>query len=1364
MTKIAHLADIHIRGLRYLDEMEYTFNELYQSLDQEKPDLILIAGDIYHSKLTVTSEYFSCCSRLLRNLSNRAPIIMILGNHDLALQNLNRMDALTPIIEALGDTKFPIYFEKDLIQWNKGRSKNGKIFFHNFSILKKKEEWPNEELIINKLESGEFSEEDVHIALYHGSINESVVDSGWVSRGNEDNISIFKGFDFAMLGDIHRYQMLTPRIGYPGSLRQNNFGESREKGYLLWKIDSKEDYSVKRIVLPQKRYFYTIEIDSADSIPENLEIKKGCRIRVKLNKRINISDDLKIRETIKRLYKPCNDVTTSLPKDAIKIEDLQVGAELVSQEDLRNKDVQKRLIIDFFKNENLDKDLLETICKLDEKYNSYLDHNVARNVIWKPKKIKWENIFSYGKGNYINFSKINGLIGVFGKNMVGKALSLETDIPTLDGWKKIKNIEVGDMVFAPSGKPTKVLAKSEIYNNHVCYKVIFSDGTEVIADADHLWDVEDHYSRNKNKNIKQTLTTRQLKKTLLWRKGGKVQGNGHEWSVDVCSPVRYEKKKLEIEPYVLGCWLGDGTSANGGFTCSDEEIIKNLRSLVGENIVKHNCKNNDIHYNIKKLIPKLRKLNVLNNKHIPTEYLQSNIEDRKLLLSGLLDTDGYCNQKGVVEFTNTNKLLAEQTYELITSLGYKATFKVKDAKLNGKFISKKYCIYFSPREYVFCLKRKNDRIKINGSSEVNRRFIIDIKKTKRELVQCLVVEDPSHLFLITKSFIPTHNSSIFDGLAYCAWSKINKEGANKNVDYINSRKKKCKYDMEFDFGGTDYFIQRSTTRAKSEKTAPVNDINFFKREKGKKVSLNGATKPETNVNIRNLLGGLDDFVATSLSPQEGLLAFLNTRGTDKKKLFAKFLDVNIFEQKYKEADKDFQDLKSQMKKYNNVNFHHLIQDCKKEIEETQKSLKEELINKEKTDKSLEELNDRIANLSSKMKDVDEDISLDEIEKSIVSNQLKIDKINERIIEIKSHKNRRIQLTDYLTSIGDNFKLIEAKLEVIAEVEKDLKRMKAESALLEKVPCDDQFPMCPFITKAHRAKGELRNFDESRLNAKTNLLKEKEEIESKMEELDILDAEVYEMSNLKLQLENLKLKQDSLLHRKKSIEKVQNAIKTNRDLINQIKDLKKKKDEFLQKVGHHSQAVMSLSKKYGQQEGELLQLIEKEAYAEELRSKFLAFSLYLKAMGKNGISYRIISSRLPLVNEEANRILSQVCDLSLLIEDNQEEKSIKLYIVGGDKGKRVVELGSGFEKTMVALSLRAALWSISSLPKTPVLILDEPFMFVEEGKFGATVRMLNYLKNYFEHIFIISHNETLKNIVDTSIYVTKGDDGFAYCKV
>ncbi len=712
MTKIAHLADVHIRGLRYLDEMEHTFEELYKSLTVEEVDMIVVAGDIYHSKLTVTSEFFDCCSRFFKNLTDIAPTVVILGNHDLALNNPNRMDALFPVIQALGQTKNPLWLEPS-------RYKINNIWFHTLSILDKKEYWPNQDYIIQGLTNkGSYKEDDVHVALYHGSINNSVVDTGWVSRGNKDDIDIFAGFDYGMLGDIHKYQMLTPRIGYPGSLRQNNFGEDQEKGYLVWNIESKEEYSVKRIILPQKRHFYTITLDGADDIPEDLDIKPDCRIRVILTQRVNISDDIKIRETVKRIYKPCNDVTTKPPDDVIELGDLQIGQDVIAQENLRNIEVQRKLIADFYKDEKLDEGMFEALYRIDEKYNSYLDHNAARNVIWKMKKWKWENIFSYGKGNQIDFSKINGLVGVFGKNTVGKALSLKTEIPTLNGWKTMKEIKVGDFVFSIDGIPTRVCAKSEVFNNRVCYKVIFSDGMEVVADADHLWTVEDHFSRAKNMNVYQTLTTRQLKKNFIWRVANDKKGNGHEWSVDVCAPVKYENsQRLTIPPYVLGCWLGDGTSSSGGFTCGDEEIIQNLRNL-GENVVKHNCKKDNIRYNIKKLIPRLRDFNLLNNKHIPENYLQASVQDRKELLAGLLDTDGHCSkQRGAVEFSNINKVLAEQVCELACSLGYKATTKEGDATLYGRFISKKYRVCFTPKEEVFFLERKNDQIKIERNKK-----------------------------------------------------------------------------------------------------------------------------------------------------------------------------------------------------------------------------------------------------------------------------------------------------------------------------------------------------------------------------------------------------------------------------------------------------------------------------------------------------------------------------------------------------------------------------------------------------------------------------------------------------------------------
>src|SRR5574339_510324 len=105
MIHIVHTADWHLRGFHYLDEIQYTFDRLYESLSVElcptEENYIAVPGDIYHSKLTVTNEYFRICRQILLNLSKFGHIIIIPGNHDLALQNKGRLDAISPVVDSL---------------------------------------------------------------------------------------------------------------------------------------------------------------------------------------------------------------------------------------------------------------------------------------------------------------------------------------------------------------------------------------------------------------------------------------------------------------------------------------------------------------------------------------------------------------------------------------------------------------------------------------------------------------------------------------------------------------------------------------------------------------------------------------------------------------------------------------------------------------------------------------------------------------------------------------------------------------------------------------------------------------------------------------------------------------------------------------------------------------------------------------------------------------------------------------------------------------------------------------------------------------------------------------------------------------
>jgi hypothetical protein len=386
------------------------------------------------------------------------------------------------------------------------------------------------------------------------------------------------------------------------------------------------------------------------------------------------------------------------------------------------------------------------------------------DVFWKWKK--GELTLLSGIGNY------------------GKALDIETDIPTPDGLKKMKDLKVGDRVFDENGKPCNVINATDVMLNRNCFKVLFNDGTEVIADENHLWLTDTVVSRRSIRNSKKNnrFFPRELKnkgvdqthkrefesvKTTLDISKSLVFDGEYNHSVKKCKPVEYPEVNHSIHPYVFGCWIGDGHSSGGGFTCNDEQIIQKIQQH-GENIKKNKPKYG---YYIKGLKQRLRVVGVFENKHIPDEYLYDSVENRMDLLRGLMDTDGYVSKKSICEFTTIKKHLAEQVYFLICSLGIKATIYEADAKLYGRIVSKKYRITFCTTEKVFYLDRKLERLKDKIKNE--NRTIFSCTPCDSVPVRCIEVDSSSKLFLCTKSHIPTHNSSF---LKYILLMKSIKKG------------------------------------------------------------------------------------------------------------------------------------------------------------------------------------------------------------------------------------------------------------------------------------------------------------------------------------------------------------------------------------------------------------------------------------------------------------------------------------------------------------------------------------------------------------------------------------------------------------
>jgi deoxycytidine triphosphate deaminase len=347
----------------------------------------------------------------------------------------------------------------------------------------------------------------------------------------------------------------------------------------------------------------------------------------------------------------------------------------------------------------------------------------------------------------------------------GKALAIGTPIPTPDGWTAMADLRIGDRVFTDTGCPTRVKDMSEVMLGRPCYEVEFSDGSLLIADADHQWVTRTKEDRRNGRDAS-IRTTREI--------AGKVKYSGQEYNhhVHLAGAVQYAEQKLAIDPYVLGLWLGDGTSTKAEITTCDPELLEEIERrgyVVGKannphtyriGLVGHTRSTETGRYTRNdSLSSALRNEGLLGNKHVPARYLRSSVRQRWELLMGLMDSDGYCDKWGRCEFTTVKQHLADQVFELVASLGFRPVIGKKPAMLNGVDHGPKYDVTFTPERPVFNLTRKAMRQRSSGRFK-RHRSIVAVRRVSSVPVKCIEVDAAHGVYLAGRSFIPTHNSSL----------------------------------------------------------------------------------------------------------------------------------------------------------------------------------------------------------------------------------------------------------------------------------------------------------------------------------------------------------------------------------------------------------------------------------------------------------------------------------------------------------------------------------------------------------------------------------------------------------------------------
>ena len=1044
--RFAHIADTHIRNLKYHFEYREVFKQLYKSLKEEKVDYIIHCGDIAHTKTQISPEFVDMCREFFESLAAIAPTYIILGNHDGNLRNGSRQDALSPIVKAINNPNL-------VLIKNAGEVKLDDKFCLNVLSVFDEDNWtkPTDKNLVN-------------IALYHGAINKSKTDSDWTLGGDHD-IGIFDGFDFAFLGDIHKTQKLDSegRIWYAGSTVQQNFGESLDKGYLLWDIDSTDEFTNRLITFNNPKPFVTLKLTKAGNLPKQSP-PSGARLRIVSDENVTLDKVRKAVDIVKYRYSP--ESVTYLSRAAGKQITVQ-APEGIKKEDLRDLKTQESLMSEYLKEFDVTDDVMTKVYELNKRYNTQIEESedVMRNVHWSLQSLEWDNLFNYGEGNTIDFTKLEGIVGVFGKNYSGK-------------------------------------------------------------------------------------------------------------------------------------------------------------------------------------------------------------------------------------------------------------------------------------------------------------------------------------------------SSIVDTLLYSLYNSTSKS-IRKNLNIINQNMPSCKATATIKVDGTDYVVERIsekyTKRLKGVETQEAStDLEFYSQDlTGNVVELNGTSRQDTDKNVRKYFGTLNDFLATSMASQLDSLSFINEGSTKRKEFLAKFLDLEIFDKKFKLAKEESSMTKAALRKLEDIDFEEQIKLIKKDIVKSELGIESHKADCRSMRGELQALSLQAKQLSNKIDSVPTEII------DPVLTQREIDRKERLILEttanrtnaqkyLKEDEDKFAKISNFLedfevSSYQEKKVSIDAKKQelskLIAEMEtysdEKLRNLRKHD-LLEGVPCGTQFPSCRFIKDAHEA-GQLVQIVAKKMSAnavETNKLGQEicdlnpPVVEDYLEKYNLL---VEKKGNVATSIATAKItieRADALLFKEQVLlddlkaknqeyDENKEAIENLKELLNHLKLSQKDAKDKEKDIEICENKIMKLYQKHGSLEQKLKytksQLKEKKTLEED----FAAYHLLMTCCHPNGVSYEVIKRRLPYINQEIAKILTNIVEFEVFIQNNEDK--LDIFIKHAKHDPRPLEMGSGAEKTIASMAIRLAFLTVSSLPKSDLFILDEPGTALDEENMEGFVRILDMIKGYFKTVILISHLDSLKDCVDMQINIER-KDGFAHVNI
>jgi len=624
-------------------------------------------------------------------------------------------------------------------------------------------------------------------------------------------------------------------------------------------------------------------------------------------------------------------------------------------------------------------------------------------------------------------------------------------------------------------------------------------------------------------------------------------------------------------------------------------------------------------------------------------------------------------------------------------------------------------------------------------------------------------------------------SSLLDAITYTIFDKCSKTG--KAHEVLNNKKSSFRGKFTFELNGTIYTIIREGIKNKNGHVK-VN-VDFYTETE----NLNGEERSETNKNIRKYLGTYDDFILTAFSLQADNNNFIEKSQRERKDLLSQFLDITVFEQLYQFANEEIKETAGKLKEYKKTDFSTIINDAHNIITEYQQDIidleTEETDSQESRNTKQQEI---LQLIESKLPTTYDGPNIDLLKKQEKTLTAKIETLQTDIESLETTIDDLVQnIDDKKTSISTyDVNLINKSVKEYSKIQNEindvtqsLKKQRgvvnAKQEKIDHLSEHEYDPNCQyctsnvFVQNAIEAKNTIEadkqvltdietniNVLEQSLNTLQEYVTKQDELNKLQQQIDtyenLLDRNELQLQILENELQTRESELETCLERQDLFKQNESAINKNTSVDSEITVLKNNIDNITSEIKTVTESIRS---KHGKIEvaktTKSNALVQLDKY-KKLETEYKAYEYYLESVKRDGIPYDLISKAMPKIEAEINNVLNQVVDFNMVLQS--DGKNINGYIIYDEDNFWPLELTSGMERFLSSLAIRIALINVSALPRPNFIAIDEGWGSLDAEHISAVVNLFDYFRNKFDFSIIISHVDTMRDMVDNLIEVNK----------